>query len=34
MMRKRQNGKGNVRNLRRFFFEMSSDVPAFGVNGD
>ena len=28
---KRQNGECNVRNYRRVFFGMSSDVPAFNV---
>ena len=29
-MRKRQNGKGNVRNFRRYFYcGVSSDVPPF-----
>ena len=30
-IRKWQNGECNVRNFRRFFFGMSSDVPAFKV---
>ena len=30
-MRKRQNSECNVENFRRFFFGMSSDVPAFKV---
>ena len=30
-MRKGQNGECNVRNLRRVFFDMNSDVPAFKV---
>ena len=27
-----QNGEYNVRNLRRFFFGLSSDVPRFNVS--
>ena len=30
--KKRQNGECNVRNFRRFFIGMSSDVPAFKVH--
>ena len=30
-MRKRQNGKCNIQNFRRFFFGMNTDVPEFKV---